>query len=139
LTHQYQRERKSYEGIEYIESTKDDYRICYNLTKDILQTTLSPLSKESQDLLEHIFSLVEQESSKAGINPADYVFSRKQIREYANWTYYKSSKCLSELYAMEYLERKSIGAGGSFRYRLLTSREEISDNPLANLTHPDEL
>ena len=45
MLHQFQREVKVHEGIEYIEATKEDYRLAYQLSADILKVTFSPLPK----------------------------------------------------------------------------------------------
>ena len=139
LTFQHQKEIKTFEGEKYIDANENEYRIAYNLVKDILKITLSPLSKEAQDLLDIASKLVQEQADLIGIESSDYVFTRRQLREFAGWTAYKINKCLNELFQMEYLEKVGGRTGSSFRYRILNNPSEKNLNPLAGLTHPDEL
>ena len=138
LTFQHQKEIKTFDGEPYIDADEKEYRIAYNLVKDILKTTLSPLSKEAQDLLTSASKLVKAQSDLEGVEMSAYIFTRRQLREFAGWTAYKINKCLNELFQMEYIEKVGGQNGHSFRYRILSSYQENHD-PLAGLTHPDEL
>jgi len=139
LTHQYQREVKTFEGIEYIDATIEDYRIAYDLTRDIFAMTLNPLSKESQDLLSMMLTFVGNEAAKENVELTDFVFTRRQIREFAGWMETKTRNCFSELLGMEYIAKISGSQGSMYRYQLLVTELVDKDDAVAGLTHPNDL
>ena len=140
MLHQFQRELKIHEGIEYIEATKEDYRLAYQLSADILKVTFSPLPKESLDLLNVIYDYVQPRATKEGVSDLEFTFTRKEIREFIHWSEYKTRQCLNQLHQMEYVAKLTGKFGSTFLYRLVVSRDDLSNNSvLKGLTHPDEL
>lgn len=128
--HQHQRPRKTVMGpddekIPYIEATLADYRLAYHLAKDVLKDTLHELSTPARDLLELAKTL-------------DPDFTRRQLRERAQWPQRLLHDTLEELVDMEYLTVTSGSNGKAFRYAVVPEAEE-KPSPIRSLTHPDEL
>ncbi|MFH1310556.1 MAG: hypothetical protein ABIH85_07780 [Candidatus Omnitrophota bacterium] len=129
--HQYQRPiKKSHKGIEYIESALTDYKIAFNLYKDILKNTLSDIKKPQKELLDKILEMVEHNGT--------CVFTRKDVREYSGYAHYKVRDIIKELEDLEYLLIDSGSKGKQYKYRLniQTTRE---DSLLSGITKPEEL
>jgi DNA primase catalytic core len=123
--HQYQREMKQlYENgsrIDYIEATVEDYRIAYELAKEVLTQTLHDLKKHSRELLSEITIMVEEKADAGGNEPHEIVFSRREVREYTKWSDWKVRECLSQLVDLEYLRPMSGSQGKLCVYQLSDS------------------
>jgi len=137
--HQYARKVHKAEEASYLIATKEDYRIAYELVKDILQSTLCPLQKEVSDLLKLVVEYVEATSKKEGVDPMDFAFTRKEIRDHARWSASKARSCLEELCQLEYIEKVTGRAKATFRYRLLVGQDEIQNLAVLGLTRPEDL
>ena len=131
--HQFQRVKKSCrrpdgEEVAYIEANLDDYRIAYDLAKDVLRDTLHELSISARDAL--------QAASALGGS-----FSRRDLRAALNWSQKRVHQAVHELLDMEYLTTISEGNGKAHRYAVVL--EALADgelsSPMAGLLHPDEL
>ena len=128
--HQYQRPVKKEGGIEYIESTLEDYKIAFNLYKDTLENSLSNIKKPQRDLLDQIIKMADQNES--------LVFTRKDIRDFSGYPHHRVRDIIKDLEDMEYLIIDAGSKGKQYRYRLNTgsSRE---DDFLKDMTRPEEL
>lgn len=132
--HQYQRERGCTEdGTPYILANLEDYRVAYELAKDVLSATLHELSRGGRDVWLAVRDWV---ISQTGDDYAQMVFTRRDVRLAIGVEDHQLRAALQELTDMEYLEMVSGSVGKAFHYRLLVAREE--DAPVT-LTSPDEL
>jgi len=140
--HQHQREVKpSCENVEpvlYIEATVEDYRLAYELAKDVLSHTLHDLRKHSRELLEEIIRMAEEKAVEAKREPHEVLFSRREIREYTCWSDRKLKECLSQLEDLEYLQVVSGSKGKTFLYQL-PERCSCDRFALTGLMSPSEL
>ena len=139
LLHQYQREVKESDGVQYIEATKQDYAVAYRLVSRIMETTYSPVHKDSSDLLEIIFEFVTARSEEEDIDMMDFVFTRREVREYSSCSERKTREALYDLTQLEYVERVTGKRGGTFRYRLLITPEEFKKPSCIGLIRPEKL
>lgn len=127
---QYQRPKRTINNTEYIESTIKDYRVAYELYKDLIQETLSDLNMPQKELLNQIKSMVKERKIER--------FSRKDIRDYTGYPHHKVRDLAKDLEELEYLIVETGGSGKRTIYRLNDSPEE--DNlVLKTLTKPEEL
>jgi len=114
--HQHQREVKKSgetdEALEYIEATIDDYRLAYDLAKDVLSQTLQDLKKHSRELLEEIMAMTRANAQAISREPHEIAFSRRDIREYTSWSDRKVRECLSQLVDLEYVFLVGGGSQG---------------------------
>lgn len=129
--YQYQREiKKTDQGQEYIESTLEDYRIAYDLAKEVLGESFTELKKPQRELLEKIETLIKEEHQEA--------VNRRQIREYTGLGDHRLRDLLSELVSLEYLWIMEGKQGKSYRYQL-ADRCVSTEKIISGLTTPEEL
>jgi hypothetical protein len=135
--HQHSRERglleAEGEAIPYVVATVEDYRLAYELAKDVLGYTLHELSRGAQELLE----LAEAMVAQSGKQRAAVHFTRRQLRDYGGWQDHRLRDGLQELVDMEYLAVVGGAQGRAFEYRL--QNPGAGGATLSQLTTPDEL
>lgn len=134
--HQHQRQAELLgEGdaaVRVIQATAADYRLAYDLAREVLGTTLSDLSRPARDLWEACRARI-----KEGGDPDD-TFTRRDLRQLMSWPDRRLMQALQELVEMEYVGCLAAGQGRTALYRLLVFRDE-GPLPLRELTTPDEL
>jgi len=127
LLHQYQREIKTVnhngEALSYIEVVKTDIEVANKLAHDVLGRSLDELPPQTRTLLKHVHKMVEQQCKAESIEPNQYRFSRRDVREYIGWTDFQIKKHMSRLQEMEYVLIHRGGRGQSFVYELLYQGE----------------
>jgi len=133
--HQFQRERGlTDDGAPYVMANLDDYRLAYQLARDVLATTLHELSRDARDLLATITEWVgEQGATRA----TDVVFTRRDLRTVTGAEDHRLRQTLSELVDMEYLDALQGGQGRSYQYRLAAGG--AAGPSMRELTTPEEL
>ena len=143
--HQHQREAKqsSESGengspVSYIEATVEDYRLAYDLAKDVLSHTLHDLGRHSREMLDEIIPMVEEKAEKARCERHEVIFSRREVREFTCWSDWKVRECLSQLVDLEYLKTLGGSQGKMCVYQL---SDLVSDPDLSaqGFTSPEEL
>jgi DNA primase catalytic core len=134
--HQHQREQgQTLEGKPYVLANLADYRLAYELAKDVLSCTLHELTKGTQDLWAVLVPYVLARAPKA---PKEFPFTFKDLRAATNLTNHRLRSSMTELVEMEYVSQVSGQNGSSFHFKLLTT--DVKSLPsLAGLTSPDEL
>jgi hypothetical protein len=127
LLHQYQRQIKTtlHDGkaIEYIEVTLDDIELANQLAHEILGRTLDELPPQTRNLLLLIDGMVSGQSEQLQMKKSDYRFSRREIREYCNWTDFQVKTHMHKLEELEYVLVHRGSRGKCFIYELLYDGE----------------
>ncbi len=141
---QYQREIKTVEvegeTVEYIEATLDDVRIANKLAAEVLGTSLDELSPPSRRLLDQIREMVIKKSEEQDINPQEYTFTRRDIREYTGWSDTQVKRHINQLVDLEYIYSIMGSKGKEFMYELQYVEEiEPGKKFLSCLIDVDEL
>ena len=129
--HQYQRVKKSCrrpddEEVSYIEADLEDYRLAYELAKDVLCDTLHELSISARELLGFARAL------------GGSSLTRKQLRDTSGWPQRRVTDSIAELVDMEYMAVLDGSTGKAYRYSVILAEGE-QPSPIAGLLHPDEL
>ena len=133
--HQHQRERgKTDDGDPYVLANLDDYRLAYELAKEVLATTLHELSRGAKEIWQKIRDWIVGESDSD--HYSELLFTRRDLRKVTGAEDHQLRAALQELVDMEYLEMAAGAVGKAFHYRLLVAKDE--DIPVALLA-PDEL
>jgi DNA primase catalytic core len=133
--HQHQRERgQTEDGSTYIMANLDDYRLAYQLAKDVLATTLHELSREAKDLFDVLLLWAEEQASG---HLAEFFFTRRDVRQLTDTEDHRLRQALQELVDMEYLDGQG-GQGRTYHYRILPSNEQKPAS-IRDLTTPEEL
>jgi DNA-binding MarR family transcriptional regulator len=126
--YQYQRPKKKYNNIEYIESAIEDYEISYELGKELFSHSLDELSQGSRGLLEYIRRMGGDKK---------FTFTRRQLIENAGLSYYQIRSHITQLAELGYIEllRNRMGEKIIYRYRPYSDGE----SPLKCLISPARL
>jgi DNA primase catalytic core len=121
--HQYQREIKAVEhkgeSLQYIEVTLEDIEKANHLAGEVLGRILDELSPPSRLLLKMIREMVEARCKELKIEPKDYCFSRRDIREWTRWSDFQIKCHVRQLEDMEYLYSVTGKKGKEYVYELL--------------------
>jgi len=129
--YQHQRELKlSNDGREYIESTLEDYKIAYNLSKDIFGDSLSELAKPETDFLLKIKQMTLDEKI--------IKFTCRAVRDYSKLPDHLVRRYLETLVRMEYLLVTEGKNGIKFEYQINPYPAQ-SKEIIEGLTTPEEL
>jgi len=122
LIHQHQRTIKSIESngeqIYYIEVEISDIKWANKLAHIILGRTLDELPPQTRTLLGHIKDMVQTACDKEATDRGDYRFSRRDIREFTDWSDSQLKTHCGRLADMEYLIVHRGGRGQSLVYEL---------------------
>jgi DNA primase len=123
LLHQHQREIRSAEQdgerVEYVEVTLNDIEVANELAHEALGRSLDELSPQTRRLLELVTAMVETRCAAQGITRTDTRFSRREVREYTNWSDFQVKMHMHKLEELEYVLVHRGGRGQSFVYELL--------------------
>ena len=121
--HQYQRPIKSVEHggktIEYVEVTLDDIEKANKLAAEVLGRTLDELSPPSRALLKMIREMVKARSRQEDVEPGEYHFTRRDIREWSRWSDFQVKCHIRQLEDLEYLYSLAGKKGKEYVYELL--------------------
>ncbi len=121
--HQYQREIKSADHagnmIQYIEVALEDIEKANKLAGEVLGRSLDELSPPSRLLLKMIREMVQARCNTLKIDPREYHFSRKDIRDWSRWSDFQVKCHIRQLEDMEYLYSITGKKGKEYVYELL--------------------
>jgi len=122
LMRQFQRKRgKCVHGgreVEFVEVDVADIEDANALMTDILGTKAEELGRPSQDLLALIKKMAEDKARELEIEPAEYRFNRRDIREYTGWSDNQIKTHIGQLEDLEYLIVGKGERGRMYRYEL---------------------
>jgi DNA-binding transcriptional ArsR family regulator len=125
--HQFQRERQSGAVV----ASADDYKVAYELSREVLSETLSDVKKPLREAYERIQTVYVKQGGP---------ISRRDIREALNVPDSTVRRWLSELVEYEYLvplQPERARQGRAMRYRLPQREPKVSE--LMGLMTPEEL
>jgi hypothetical protein len=132
LLHQHQREIKrdirNGEALEYIEATAEDVALAKQLMRQVIMPALDELPPHTRRLLLLIEHMVKEQCERFEIEPSEYRFTRRTVREYSKWGDTQLRLHLKRLEEMEYLRVRYGGPGQTFVYQLRTEPEEPNRN-----------
>jgi DNA primase len=122
LLHQYQREVKTTEhrgaAVPYIEVVLEDVAMANRLTHQVLGRTLDELAPQTRRLLLALDGMVREACESLGIEPNDFRFTRKVVREKTGWGHTQVHVHLARLVELEYVQLHR-GNDGAHVYELL--------------------
>ncbi|MBI5805550.1 toprim domain-containing protein [candidate division TA06 bacterium] len=141
---QYQRQVKSVEHngkiIEYIDVILDDIELANKLAGEVFGRSLDELSPPSRLLLGMIKEMVEISCKRQGIEPKDYHFTRKDIRDFCKWSDFQVRCHIKQLEDLEYIYSAVGKKGKEYIYELLYDGQGTDDKPfLMGLTTVEQL
>jgi DNA primase len=134
LLHQYQRPVRTVvhngKAVEYIEVTPEDIATANHLAHEVLGRSLDELPPQTRRLLLMIDEMVTKECDRLKMERTDYLFSRRDIRQYTGWGNTQLKTHLARLEDLEYLLVHHGGRGRSFVYELVFERSGNDDKPV---------
>jgi len=134
LLHQYQRQVKSTQHhgktVEYIEVTLDDIATANRLAHEVLGRSLDELPPQTRRLLLLVDEMVTKECLRLKMERRDFLFSRRDVRQYTGWGNTQLKTHLGRLEDLEYLLVHHGGRGQSFVYELVFERSAGDDKPV---------
>jgi DNA primase catalytic core len=124
VLHQHQREIRTLTGpdgnpVEYIEATLDDIAAANDLAHEVLGRTLDELPPQTRTLLNILHGLVTERGRATGVNPSEYWFSRREVREVTGWSQTQLRVHLGRLQELEYILPHRGMRGQSYVYELV--------------------
>jgi DNA primase catalytic core len=121
--HQYQREIKTIgygnDVTQFIEVIFDDIEKANRLANEVLGRCLDELSPPSRLLLKMIREMVETRCKELKIEPKDYRFTRRDIREWTRWSDFQIKCHIRQLEDLEYIYSVTGKKGKEYVYELL--------------------
>jgi len=134
LLHQYQREVKTTQHhgktVEYIEVTRDDIATANRLAHEVLGRSLDELPPQTRRLLLLVDDMVTKERLRLKMERRDFLFSRRDVRQYTGWGDTQLRIHLGRLEDLEYLLVHRGGRGQSFVYELVFERNANDERPI---------
>ncbi len=122
LVHQHQRQIKTDtrhgETLEYIEATKEDVKLARELVRQVLAPSLDELPLHTRRLLARIEKMAQEDCERLQVEPSEYRFTRRTVRQYTRWGDTQLRLHLRRLEEMEYLLVRHGGPGQTFVYQL---------------------
>ena len=116
LLHQYQRDIKKRDNLEYIEVTLADIETANNIAHEVLGRSLDELPPQTRSLLTKLKEMINQRCKEQGIEIDQCHFTRRQVREWSGWTEFQVRTHLNKLESLEYILPHHGGRGQSFVY-----------------------
>jgi len=135
--HQYQREKVSLNGKEYIKADVFDYEIAYNLIESIIKRSLDELKPKSRELYQITKEFVNNKARKNGQNFHDINFARNDIVKHSEWSLRQVRTHIDDLINCEYIRIVSGNKGTEYVYQL--NQSDITENSKLEITTPEEL
>jgi hypothetical protein len=141
LLHQYQRQLKRTDGIEYIEVELSDIAAANRIAHEALGRSLDELPPQTRRLLGLLQAMVKERCEARQVETPDCLFTRREVRERIGWSDTQLKVHLSRLVDMEYLAtRFNPRHSQSYLYELIYDVPvEIGGKHLPGLIEIDEL
>jgi DNA primase catalytic core len=142
--HQYQREIKTMEidnkPVQYIEVTLEDIDKANRIANQVLGQSLDELARPSRTLLDSIYKMIKELSKKNNVPVDEVYFTRRQIREYMDWSDWQIKTHIKQLEDLEYLYIRIGSRGKEYAYALnYKGQGEDSSRFFLNLTPIEEI
>jgi len=123
LLHQHQRPRKTAldgtELVEYVEVELGDIALANKLAHDVLGRSLDELPPQTRQLLRLLDGWIGAECERNAVERADFLFSRRQLREATGWSDAQVRRHLERLVELEYVLVHKATRGQSLVYELV--------------------
>ncbi len=123
LLHQYQRPVKTVQhagkALAYVEATLDDIAAANRLAHEVLGRCLDDMPPQTRRLLELLERMAREVCTARKIEREDFLFSRRDVREYTGWGNSQLHVHLQRLVELEYLCVHRADHGQGFVYELV--------------------
>jgi len=110
-------------------ATLEDVELANRLANEVLGRSLDELPPQTRRLLELIHQMVTEASARLQMKPAEYRFTRRELREYTGWRDTPLRVHLGRLVELEYILVHGGARGRQFVYELLYDGEGRDGQP----------
>ena len=124
LLHQHQRPIQTHGSLRYLEVIPSDIALANELAQEVFSRTVDELLPQTRKLLTLLHAWVKAEAERLQLDPADFHFSRRQVREATGWGDTQLKVHLGRLVELEFLVAHRGRQGQSFDYELLCTGED---------------
>lgn len=114
---------------EFVEVTIEDIELANKLAGEILGRMLDDLSPPSRALLKLIREMVKAKCAELGIEPHQYHFTRRDVREWTQWSDFQIKCHIKQLEDLEYLYSVAGKKGKEYVYELLYTGDGEDGKP----------
>ena len=111
---QFQKDIRTYQGIEYLEVSKSDIDNAVDLASEVIGMSLDDLSIPAMDLLDQLNQMLPE-----GKERSQATFSRTDVMNFTGWTKTRLHIHLKELIEMELVVKQSGKKNSLQHYKLL--------------------
>ena len=111
---QFQKDIKRYQGIEYIEVSKNDIDTAVDLASEVIGMSLDDLSIPARDLLDQLNQMLPEGEKRSSSS-----FTRTDVMDFTGWTKTRLHIHLKELIDMELVVKLSGRKNSLQHYKLL--------------------
>jgi len=132
--HQYQREKKIINGIEFLVASIEDYTIAYGLAEKILFPTTSGISPKLELFIEKLWSLAEQRAMENNKQASEIKMTRKEIQEQLKQGRSTIQKNLKDAEKLDLINVDKKSDANKYYYQVTKKVDEIKKNYLINPT-----
>jgi hypothetical protein len=117
------------EAREYVEVTIEDIELANRLAGEILGRMLDDLSPPSRALLKLIREMVKARCAELKVEPHEYHFTRRDVREWVQWSDFQIKCHIKQLEELEYLYSVVGKKGKEYVYELLYTGDGEEGKP----------
>jgi DNA primase len=134
---QYQKREKEHEGLRYIESDLEDYRVAYAVMQRAIASSYAALPLQPRALYDALRAVARKKAGEAGTRPEETTVSQRELREATGAAAHAVKRGLRVLVDYEYVLTEGLRRRGSrLGYRLLRDEEAV-DLSAAAIPTPD--
>jgi len=124
LLHQHQRELENDpEAGPHLKTTLADIEAANRIAPEVLGRSLDELPPQTRRLLESIKTLIRARMKTDSTEQRTTLFSRRELREFTNWSHMQIRRHLERLLDLEHLAVRGGRNGTALKYELLTEAE----------------
>jgi len=140
LLHQHQRKLEDDpEAGPHIKTTLEDIEVANQIAPEVLGRSLDELPPQSRRLLASIKTLVREKMEKLKIEQDLCLFSRRELRDFTNWSQMQIRRHLERLNDFEYISLRGGRNGVAIKYELLVDVDEENEGWKVGLIDVEKL
>jgi len=140
LLHQHQRKLEDDpEAGPHIKTTLEDIEVANQIAPEVLGRSLDELPPQSRRLLASIKTLVRGKMEELKIEQDLCLFSRRELRDFTNWSQMQIRRHLERLHDFEYITLRGGRNGVAIKYELLVDVDEENEGWKVGLIDVEKL
>ncbi len=123
LLHQHQRPRRTVNGVEHVEVTREDIATANRLAGVILGRSLDEMPPQTRRFLDLVWAMVKTACDENQIDPKHHRFTQREARAVTGWSPPQVKRHMQRLCELEYILVHRGGRGQGFVYELVYQGE----------------